>query len=74
MSDTRKVDEVLSELEQRATTDAEQFFLPRVTADKLKVTKKEASGPFAFITVESPRGTKVTLRYAWRTLTLLGTV
>jgi len=74
MPDTRKVDDALSELEQRATSDAEQFFLPKVTANKLKATKKEASGPFAFITVESPRGNKITLRYAWRTMTLLGTV
>jgi hypothetical protein len=73
MSDTKKVEDALLELEQRATSDAEQFFRPRVTADKLRVTKKEVNGLFAFITVESPKG-KVILRYAWRTKQLLGTV
>lgn len=72
MSDTKKVEDALSELEKQATIDAEQFF-PSVTVDKLKVTKKEVNGPFAFITVQSPKA-KVTLRYAWRTKQLLGTV
>jgi hypothetical protein len=73
MSDTKKVEDALFELEQQATNDAGQFFIPPVTADKLRVIKKEVNGPFAFITVQSHKGTKVILRYAWRTKQLLGT-
>ena len=61
-------------MEKRAKGDAEHLFHPPVTADRLRVTKKEVDGPFALITVESPRGMEVILRYAWRTKQLLGSV
>ena len=72
MPDPIKVEDVIPELERHAPTDAAPFFHPPVEADKLKVTGTEVKGPFAFVTVQSPRGLKVILRYAWRTKQLLG--
>jgi len=72
VSDPIKVEDVMPELERHAPADAVRFFHPPVEADKLIVTGTEVKGPFAFVTVQSPKGLKVILRYAWRTKQLLG--
>jgi hypothetical protein len=72
--DEKKHDTILSELEERNSSEAKQFFQHLVVDAKATVIDKEANGDVPYITVQSVSRTRVALQYNVRTNQLIGRV
>jgi hypothetical protein len=72
MSDSKRQEKDLSELKERSINDAKRFFHPLVADERATVIRAEIDGGYAYITVQSASGKRVTLRYDMRTKRLFG--